>query len=442
MLWGPWSETVATTETASQWFQWSEWSEGVNYVPSRAVIRNPYADVDFDTWGRYKANLHGHTTESDGNRTPDAVIDLYVEKEYDILSLTDHDGMTTNNSSTWPWTDWHEETPEELGMIAIEGNELSSIRHTIHYSIIENSVLWDDSNQYDSYGADYEWIFGEIDSRAGEGPTHTDMMVLAHPGRYSQNAAYYLGRFSDHHSMVGMEVYNQGDRYPGDRALWDQVLQAMTAQNLELPIWAFSNDDNHMLAHTGRNYNVFFMEDDTKESWSNSMYSGAFYAVYDPNGASNSRHKDPGDPEFFSAAPVINRVVVTDTYIEIQAEQFHDIDWISSDGVVVTGVDYNRLYLTDALNGYVWARLHGANSSVTIVQPFLLEEVSGTPIQKDYNTTLIVATDILKDYNTELTVITAEGTFIQKDYNTELTVHDAETPPPTGRPFRVYRRIS
>ncbi len=38
----------------------------------------------------YKANLHTHTTTSDGQMTPQEALDAYYDKRYDILALTDH----------------------------------------------------------------------------------------------------------------------------------------------------------------------------------------------------------------------------------------------------------------------------------------------------------------------------------------------------------------
>ncbi|MBO5837873.1 MAG: PHP domain-containing protein, partial [Oscillospiraceae bacterium] len=38
----------------------------------------------------YKANLHTHTTCSDGVLTPEQVRDAYKEKGYSILAITDH----------------------------------------------------------------------------------------------------------------------------------------------------------------------------------------------------------------------------------------------------------------------------------------------------------------------------------------------------------------
>ncbi len=44
-----------------------------------------------DTKNRYKANLHCHTTLSDGSLSPEAVRDAYMAQGYRIVAFTDHD---------------------------------------------------------------------------------------------------------------------------------------------------------------------------------------------------------------------------------------------------------------------------------------------------------------------------------------------------------------
>ncbi len=45
-----------------------------------------------DQFGKkwYKGNLHTHSTNSDGRLSPEEVIRLYREEDYDFLALTDH----------------------------------------------------------------------------------------------------------------------------------------------------------------------------------------------------------------------------------------------------------------------------------------------------------------------------------------------------------------
>lgn len=47
-----------------------------------------YTDKNGNKW--YKGNLHAHTTISDGAKSPEETLDLYMEKGYDFISITDH----------------------------------------------------------------------------------------------------------------------------------------------------------------------------------------------------------------------------------------------------------------------------------------------------------------------------------------------------------------
>ena len=42
----------------------------------------------------YKGNLHTHTTESDGDAHPEAVVKWYKQHDYDFLVLSDHNHLT------------------------------------------------------------------------------------------------------------------------------------------------------------------------------------------------------------------------------------------------------------------------------------------------------------------------------------------------------------
>ena len=64
-------------------------------------------DIYGNKW--YKGNLHTHTTESDGAKTPDEVKRLYKDLGYDFLAITDH---------------WHVSEPGDYeGMLLLSGVE-------------------------------------------------------------------------------------------------------------------------------------------------------------------------------------------------------------------------------------------------------------------------------------------------------------------------------
>ena len=40
---------------------------------------------------QFKANLHSHSVLSDGKKTPEELVEMYREKGYSILAVTDHE---------------------------------------------------------------------------------------------------------------------------------------------------------------------------------------------------------------------------------------------------------------------------------------------------------------------------------------------------------------
>ena len=53
------------------------------------TIVNPYDCVDWDKWDYYKANLHTHSVASDGDLSITDMVQLYYERGYDILAMTE-----------------------------------------------------------------------------------------------------------------------------------------------------------------------------------------------------------------------------------------------------------------------------------------------------------------------------------------------------------------
>ena len=86
------------------------------------AIESPYQNLFSGTWLR--GNLHAHTTQSDGKRSRQAVIDDYSRRGYDFLMISDHDVYTS---------------PEDYagldakGLVLIPGNEVSRLgEHLLH----------------------------------------------------------------------------------------------------------------------------------------------------------------------------------------------------------------------------------------------------------------------------------------------------------------------
>ena len=126
------------------------------------VVLNPYLNVDWGTIQQHKAALHLHTLQSDGHHMPEEVIRTYHKAGYTILAITDHDWNEPNRrivgrgwgplpeeraspypkdpkpdnypaNPTWPWTDYGAPAPADLGMVGIQGSELTYKHHIGSY---------------------------------------------------------------------------------------------------------------------------------------------------------------------------------------------------------------------------------------------------------------------------------------------------------------------
>lgn len=330
---------------------------------SGVQIDNPYENVDWISHNRYKANLHTHTTRSDGSMSPNQVVDRFQELNYSILALTDH------NEVTYPWVSFSElspsrgafqklndgridstaityedRNPEEMRMFAIQGNEVSAPHHM-------GSFFTD----YNNHPGEEDLVISEIGEIGG-------LILLNHPGRYTArdsakyNVEWYVDLFQRHEHLTGMEVYNQGDRYPLDRILWDSILvRTMPGR----PMWGYSNDDFHGgLERLGRNWNLFLLPELTEDAIRTGMLEGRFLYVYAVNG-----HYGPDVPEVKSIDIHKRKGIIS-----IEATGQDSIRWISAGEVVARG---NSIQISKVpeVKSYVRAEIFGPGS-VTGTQPF------------------------------------------------------------------------
>ncbi len=316
-----------------------------NPLPRPTIeLDNPYAGVDLKSVGHHRANLHTHTTESDGLHHPANVIDRYREAGYTILSLTDH------NTVTWPW-EAYGRNPEELGMLPIQGNEISDTHHIGSYF-----------SDYDIDGRNYrpviaalfqrraditeEEVFREIGRKDG-------LAVFFHPGRYELPAEYYLPYYRRHDHLIGLEVVNQRDRFPRDRRLWDEILSALMP---ERPIWGFANDDFHWFRHFGNAYNTFPLQDLSEEPFRDAMEKGRFTFSYGAD------------------APRIEAIRLDSEAgtLTVEARGYQVVTWIS-EGLRIHEGSVLPFRQVPHVGSYVRAELHGPGG-ITYTNPFGVRE--------------------------------------------------------------------
>lgn len=348
---------------------------------SNYIILNPYASVNWTTYGQYKANFHSHSVESDGGHQPAQMIEDHYAKGYDIMALTDHSFTNT----TWDRKDTKATylTTERLAEINSgsdrDGRGMIGIPYSNEQSISDHlNTFW--ANFNNTAGSTLESKIAQCELLGG-------ISHINHPGRSTggsntdnngavgeaasnntYNIAKYVKLFKKYPSCVGMEIINKKDAGSySDRILWDNILsQTMPFR----PVWAFSNDDTHSKGATGYSYNMMLMPRNTLDNVRYSMENGIFYAV-----AKISRRELGQDFVAIGPAPVVTNIVVNENEdsITIEGQNYNTIEWIANGKIIASGNTIDLNDFEDKISAYIRVQLKG-DGGIAFAQPFGLKK--------------------------------------------------------------------
>ena len=381
-------------------------------LPKNYYIDNPYADVDWTSYGQYKADLHAHSTNSDGGNLTSAMVEDHYSKSYDILAMTDHNYLTP----TW-------DAVVKGSMTTARLNEVQSGVGRNDRGLIQvpNTDEQSRSAHVNTFFVDYNAPSGtSMEGYIARAEELGGLSHINHPGREtggsSSNLANgaaasnnpetvkkYVDIFNKYNSCVGMEIVNKIDNESrSDRILWDNILMQTMPEGR--PVWGFSNDDSHSLNATGYSWNVMLMPsndiitDPNDNVLRTTMETGAFYAVsrVDRREGINDYLADgttamPGSGNsntlylLDQSTPIISNIVVDqkDNAITITGDDYDVIEWIADGKKIATGETLNLNDYEDDISSYVRAQLK-STTGIAYTQPFGISELeSETPVQID-----------------------------------------------------------
>ncbi len=302
-------------------------------------ITNPYDAVDWDSWTGYKAQLHCHTTASDGFQTIHEAIADYYALDYDIVAITDHgttnrgwnkepqlipivreikkertggaknpvvpltdeeyEGYTagTAESAYYTYTDnangsgeYHvtERTrTHKNGMLDVpQGNELNMATPVCDCHL---------TCYFSDYGQGYAGVYGDYETPSRMVAKDGGLTMLAHVGEYvypDKDSEKYVGQPIDEYfvnnfarifldnpgSSVGMGINSATDAHTRcDRILYDSILQKTIPNGVTL--WGFTFSDSHSAGTINDAYTIHWMPELTNEAFRDSMVNGTLFAV-------------------------------------------------------------------------------------------------------------------------------------------------------------------
>ncbi len=372
------------------------------------VIGNPYEQVDWDTWGAYKTQLHCHTDVSDGANSIAETVEAYYAAGYDILAITDH--MTLG-------VQW-DETPELVSIMRLVKKDRTGFREIVpltserreeimagtdrngrgmlevttgielNGAVPRNSHL---NGFFSDYGQGLIGIDGDYETPAAEVEKRGGITFLDHLGDYT--GAYKEGKesestsdkwvrkfsriFLDHSACVGTGINSGEDiQTKNDRILYDEILQKTIPYGV-VP-WSFCFSDSHANSQVDRAFTVHMMPELAVDALRTSMEEGTFFSV--------SRHARTEIGEDFvgeGPVPTVNRVTVDEKEdrITLIAENYDEIVWVANGEIIAKGASIDLDDYSDSITCYVRAYLTGPGG-ICYVQPFTVS-VPGVELEKE-----------------------------------------------------------
>ena len=395
-------------------------------------ITDPYAAVDWDTWGIYKAQLHCHSNASDGYLPVHEVVERHYDLNYDILALTDHGTINkgwdtepqlvplirlvkyerTQMAPIIPLTAEEYEsytTGTAASSTRTHQNGMLDVPQGIELNMATPKCDCHLTGYFADYGQGLAGVYGDYETPSRGVRRAGGISMLSHVGEYvypDKDSADHVGQKVDDYyaskfarifldnagSSVGMGINSATDAHTRcDRILYDQILQK-TIPNGVVP-WGFAFSDSHNVRSINDAYTMMVLPQLDMDSFREGMENGWCFAVsHYSNGVELNGMKEMPDFDedkvnetesyMLDNTPLVTRVSVDDENdtITIEGENFDSITWVSNCNVIrrETGIEDGvatlDLLADDLLDEpYLYVRFYiTGENGICYSQPFVI----------------------------------------------------------------------
>ena len=212
----------------------------------------------------FKGNLHTHTNMSDGDSSPETVVDWYSNNKYDFLVLSDHNHLTILDS-------------DQTKLLLIPGEEITlNLPYTIHINAIGIKKVIEPTIR----STKAKTLQANIDNIISAG----GLAEINHPNfRWALNEKDLIQVRGAHFLEVFNGNYNTHNYGGGGKKsveeMWDEMLSK------KIKIWGVAVDDSHHFKeefaphrhNPGRGWVEVFAENLSEKDILDSMRNGNFY---------------------------------------------------------------------------------------------------------------------------------------------------------------------
>ena len=212
----------------------------------------------------FKGNLHTHTNKSDGDSSPETVVDWYSNNKYDFLVLSDHNHLTILDSN-------------QTKLLLIPGEEITlNLPYTIHINAIGIKKVIEPTLRANKV----KTLQANIDNIINLG----GLAEINHPNfRWALNEKDLVQVRGAHFIEVFNGNYNTHNYGGGGKKsveeMWDEMLSK------KIKIWGVAVDDSHHFKeefaphrhNPGRGWVEVFAKNLSEKNILDSMRNGYFY---------------------------------------------------------------------------------------------------------------------------------------------------------------------
>ncbi len=412
------------------------------------TITSPYDKIDWANWKAYKAQLHCHTTASDGYLKIDESVQAHYDKGYDILAITDHGTLNRG------WNNEPQLIPV-LRLVKYERTQLAPVvplHDKVYKSYLDGTAATTNNTKrrngmidvplgielnfatpfadchltgyYAEYGQGLMGVFGDYETPAAGVRKAGGITMLSHIGEYvypDKDSEDHVGDLIDEKhvnkfarlfldnagSAVGMGINSATDAHTRcDRILYDQILKK-TIPNKVVP-WGFTFSDSHDAESINFAYTMHYMPSLSNKELRKSMENGTFFSIsHYSNGVELNgmrelpEYKEEDVNHESNATPMVTKVEIDEKEdtITIWGENFDTITWIA-DGHVINRktncnesksitIDLNKFDIEYFVRFYITGK-----DGICYSQPFVIKEENTkytpvtVPVTKDISTFL------------------------------------------------------
>lgn len=227
----------------------------------------------------YKANLHSHTTVSDGHWTPEEMKERYMAKGYSVVAYTDHEKLVPHNELTDD--SFVALNGIEYGVNNMEFGKVTDKKFRKNCDICMIAVTPDNFTMYKDVNPDYVYRYTpeSINELIKGGRDLNFFVTHNHPTWSSEEYTDYIA----YDNMHAMEIFNYGSYCCGfdehNAKVYDNMLRSGKR------LYCIATDDNHNYPDMPDSFGGFTMIKAEKleyEVITKALLNGSFYASEGP----------------------------------------------------------------------------------------------------------------------------------------------------------------